>query len=415
LSQAPDLCDHDAMRVAFGREARVNALIATGHFLSHYYGMCLPPLFLAWQRAFDVSFAELGLSLALMSATTAVVQTPVGFLVDRYGARRFLIGGTLLMTLSISAMAAATAYWQLVVLAMLSGLGNSVIHPADYAILSGSIRHERMGRAFAVHTFSGNVGTSIAPPITALLALSIGWRATLLTVGLVGIPMVAAILWQSRILNDQMRPRGAAAGPLLAGGALLMSRPILLFFGFFLLSAMSGAGLTAWLITVLHAVRDMSLESASWALTGYTVGATSGILVGGWAVDRTKRLLTFAVTLTTVAAALILVVATVPLGDLPTVAVLFVAGVLVGASRTPRDVMVKDAAPAGQIGKVFGFVSAGLPLGAALTPVPFGVLIDAGRPDLVLVLVALLLLGSLLFMGSARAAAKPIAVAVPAE
>ena len=42
--------------------------------------------------------------------------------------------------------------------------------------------------------------------------------------------------------------------------------------------------------------------------------------------------------------------------------------------------MVKDAAPPGQIGKVFGFVSAGLPLGQALTPVPFGFLIDMGRP-----------------------------------
>ena len=403
------------MRVAFGRSARVNALIGTGHFLSHYYGICLPPLFLAWQQTFGVSFAELGLSVALMSATTALLQTPVGFLVDRYGARRFLIGGTLLMALSVSAMSFATSYWQLVGLAMLSGAGNSVIHPADYAILSGSIAHERMGRSFAFHTFSGNVGTSLAPPVTALLALTLGWRAALLTVGLIGIPMVFAILWQSRILVDQTRARGSSGGSVLAGTALLTTRPILLFFGFFLLSAMSGAGIQAWLITVLHAVHGMSLETGSSALTGYLVGATSGILVGGWAVDRTRRLLTFVATLTIVAASLILVVATLPLGDLPTIGVLFVAGILVGASRTPRDVMVKDAAPPGQMGKVFGFVSAGLPLGAALTPVPYGYLIDIGRPDLVLVLVALLLLASLLCMGSARAAAKPAARAVPAE
>ena len=50
---------------------------------------------------------------------------------------RFLIGGTVLMTLSIAAMGLATAYWQIVLLAMVSGLGNSVIHPADYAILVG--------------------------------------------------------------------------------------------------------------------------------------------------------------------------------------------------------------------------------------------------------------------------------------
>ena len=108
---------------------RVNSVIGTGHFMSHFYQLCLPPMFLAWQSAFDVSFAQLGLSLALMSCAAGLLQTPVGFLVDRYGARPFLIGGTLLMTVSIAAMGLATAFWQVVGLAMLSGVGNSVIHP----------------------------------------------------------------------------------------------------------------------------------------------------------------------------------------------------------------------------------------------------------------------------------------------
>ena len=145
-----------------GRDARVNALIGSGHFLSHYYQLCLPPLFIAWQQAFDVSFAELGLAIALMSGTTAVVQAPVGFLVDHYGARRFLVGGTLLMTLSIAGMGLATAYWQIALLAMLSGLGNSVIHPADYAILSVSVDRTRVGRSFALHTFVGQIGFAAA-------------------------------------------------------------------------------------------------------------------------------------------------------------------------------------------------------------------------------------------------------------
>src|SRR6266702_7322530 len=109
-----------------GRDARVNLLLGAGHFLSHFYQLCLPPLFIAWQKAFDVSFAELGLAMAVMSAAAAVMQTPMGFLVDRYGARPFLIGGTLMMTLSISALGFTTAYWQVLLLCLLSGIGNSV-------------------------------------------------------------------------------------------------------------------------------------------------------------------------------------------------------------------------------------------------------------------------------------------------
>ena len=56
-------------------------------------------------------------------------------------------------------------------------------------------------------------------------------------------------------------------------------------------------------------------------------------------------------------------------------------------------------------GKVFGFVSAGLPLGSAITPVPIGLLIDAGYPMLVLPVVAGLLGLSLLCAGSAKESA----------
>ena len=92
------------------------------------------------------------------------------------------------------------------------------------------------------------------------------------------------------------------------------------------------------------------------------------------------------------------------------------AGLAMGSSRTPRDVMLKDAIPPGQMGKVFGFVSAGLPLGGAITPVPVGMLIDYGLAALVLPLAALLLLGSLLCMGRASSAARSARpFAVPAE
>src|SRR5215472_65438 len=116
-------------RFTFGRDTRVNLLLGAGHFLSHFYQLCLPPLFLAWQQTFDVSFAELGLAMAAMSGAAALMQTPMGFFVDRWGARPFLVGGTLLMTLSIAAMGLAAHFWQIVLLALLSGLGNSVFHP----------------------------------------------------------------------------------------------------------------------------------------------------------------------------------------------------------------------------------------------------------------------------------------------
>lgn len=401
-------------------DLRIVGLIGMGHFLSHFYMLCLPPLFLAWRQEFDVSYATLGLAVALMSGTTALLQTPVGFLVDKHGARPFLVGGTLLMALSIAAMAAAPSFWVILPLAILSGVGNSVIHPADYAIMAGSISKPFMGRAFALHTFTGNVGFALGPVVMGVLleAAGISWRWALLLVGLLGVPVVLAILLQSRILRDQARPARDAAEP--SGRALLLSRPMLLFFGFFLLSAMAGSGVQAWLVPVLGKLWGMPLLAASAALTGYTVGATAGTLVGGWMADALKRgLLGAVVALTLAAMALLLLPGLLPLPEVLVVASVFLGGLALGTSRTPRDVMLRDASPPGQVGKVFGFVSSGLPLGSAITPVPLGFLIDMGYPWLVLPVVAALLGLSLLCAGGAQGAAKaaprPLGQAAPAE
>jgi FSR family fosmidomycin resistance protein-like MFS transporter len=402
--------------MALSRTTRVNVLIGNGHFLSHFYVLCLPPMFLAWQSAFDVSFAELGMTIMLMSGTTAILQTPVGFLVDRHGARPFLIGGTLLMSLSLAAMGLATQFWQILVLATLSGVGNSVIHPADYAILSGSVDKDRMGRSFALHTFSGNLGFSAGPPVAAFLMALTGWRGALLTVGLLGIPVVVSILLQSRILNDQAR-EATHAGVKMSGRDLLTSRTMILFFLFFMLGAMAGGGVQSWLVTVLHTYKGIELEVAATALTAYMLGSTMGVLFGGWFADALRQhILPFVTGLIILSALLTVGIDWLSLPTLAIIGMTFLSGLALGASRTPRDIMVKDAAPPGQIGKVFGFVSAGLPLGSAVTPVPFGILIDKGHPELVLALVALILLLSLFCAGSARVSARTDeAVVQPAE
>ena len=175
-----------------------------------------------------------------------------------------------------------------------------------------------------------------------------------------------------------------------AAGALLFSRTMLLFFGFFLLGSMAGAGVQAWLITVLHTVKGMDAGGrvrGADRLHGRLHLRRAGrrlvrrraieqhVRRSRWADDRVGgagRWWWHWLSLPAVAV----------------IGVMFASGLALGASRTPRDVMLKDASPPGQIGKVFGFVSAGLPLGSALTPVPFGMLIDRDHPELVLVLVA---------------------------
>jgi MFS family permease len=84
------------------------------------------------------------------------------------------VGGTLLMALSVAAMAFAPATGPSCCWRCCRGVGNSVIHPADYAILGASIDKARIGRAFALHTFTGNSGFAAGPPVVAACC----WRWT---------------------------------------------------------------------------------------------------------------------------------------------------------------------------------------------------------------------------------------------
>ncbi len=398
--------------MAVSRDVRVNALIGTNHGLSHFYQLCLAPLFLPLHDAFNVSYAQLGLLSAVMLFCTGALQTPMGFLVDRFGARPFLIGGSLAMAGGMFFMGFATDYWQLLALSAVSGVGNAVIHPADYAILTGSIRKEVIGRSFAMHSFSGNIGYAIAPALMVGLDAAMGWRGAVITAGLLGMVAVAAIALQSRILNDQVRKPKEAG---FRTRDLFTSRTLWLFFGFYMLSAMAISGMQNWLITVLHQVNGFELAIGSTALTIFLVANSGGTLLGGWVADRMPRhMLMMSVVFTVIPSALLVLVAFIHLTPAILFVLLALAGFTMGASRTPRDVMLKEASPPGQIGKVFGFVSSGLPFGSAITPLPFGWLMDHAHPQLVLPVAGLILLSSVLCIGSARASG-PAYVVAPAE
>jgi MFS family permease len=65
--------------------------------------------------------------------------------------------------------------------------------------------------------------------------------------------------------------------------------------------------------------------------------------------------------------------------------------------------MVRAITPRGATGRVFAFVSAGLNVGAAITPVLFGLLIDLGQPRWVFGMMAAILVLAIATIGVARA------------
>ena len=382
--------------ISVRQDTKILGVVSAGHFLSHFYLLTLPPLFFILKSEFAVSYAALGAILTVSFALSAVAQIPMGFLVDRIGARIVLTTGLVIMAVCIGLMGFAATYWQVLILFTIAGIGHSVFHPADYAILNASIEPSRMGRAFSIHTFSGHLGSALAPATVIFLATVWNWRAALFIAGAMGLVATGVLASQWNSLRDDVVPaknteaetRASGPGPK-DGMALLLSKPILLFFLFFLMTSMTASGVHAFLVVALIELHDMPLALASATLTGYLIASAAGILLGGVFADRTTRHDLQAALAFTVSAMLILVVAAASLHLALMVAVLVLAGLMQGIVRPARDMMVRGASPKGSMGKVFGFVSAGMAAGSAISPMMFGFVMDLGRPEWVFYLMVI--------------------------
>ncbi len=379
----------EILRASRAPHLRIVGVIGAAHFVSHYYILLLAPLLPFVRADYGVSYTEIGLALAAFNMVSTALQTPVGFLVDWLGARLLLIAGLLMGAGAFVIAGLVDSYWVLVVMFALAGVGNTVYHPADYAMLSQYVPHDRIGQAFSVHTFAGMLGSALAPPSLLMMQSTWGWRGAFIGAGVLGFA-AAAIL--SVVREQAVTPAAApphAANQKPAGGLrLLLSAPILLNLFFFALLATISGGLYNYSVAALGALYGTPITVANAALTGNLLLSAFGVLAGGLVVGRTTRHGMVAAAGLFVMALMIGLIAIVDLDWLALIAAMTVAGFFSGVIMPSRDMIVREITPPGSFGKVFGFVTNGFNIGGIVSPLIFGAIMDHGSPQLVFVSVA---------------------------
>jgi MFS transporter, FSR family, fosmidomycin resistance protein len=397
-----------ALRPSLKSDLRVIGLVGVAHFFSHFFQLTLPPLFPLLKSVFGVPYVALGLAMSVFYGASGIGQTLSGFLVDRVGALRVLLGGMALFASAVAMAGLVPSYWLLLPVALLAGLGNSVFHPADYSILNSSVDPRRIGRGYSVHSISGNLGWAVAPAVVFALTAHFGWRAALVTVGGLGLAMAAVLASQGAILGPgggHARGTGAAAEV-----RLLLSAPILSAFAYFAFIATALIGVQTFGVTGLMRVYETPMALATAALTAFLLGGAAGILAGGLLADRTRRHDVVAVSGLVAAASLMALLATGALAASLLPAILALTGFCHGATAPSRDMLVRAATPPGASGKVFGFVYPGLDLGSCLTPLAFGWLLDHADPRLLFLAVAVLMLCTIATVVQVRRSAQAVPV-----
>jgi MFS family permease len=356
---------------------RTLGLVSTAHWVSHFHLLVLPMLFPFLKEQLGVGYIELGFALTVFAVVSGLTQAPMGYLADHIGARKVLLTGLTLGGLALILLGLHLSYPCLIASAVLLGLANSVYHPADYAILSAHMDAARMGRAFSIHTFAGFLGGAVAPAIMAALVTTVGGQGALIVAGAVG-PAVALLLIVVGI------PDASAADRKVDGvhppRQNIITPALIMLTIFFMLLSLSSAGIGNFGVVALISGYGASFSSANIALTAFLGFSAVGVLAGGFLADRTRRHGQVAAACFALDAAIVLVIAAVPLASPLLLAAMAAAGFLGGVIAPSRDMLVRNAAPAGAAGRAFGIVSTGFNLGGIVSPLVFGWIMDQNLP-----------------------------------
>ncbi|HCH55791.1 MAG TPA: hypothetical protein DEV64_01775 [Rhodospirillaceae bacterium] len=362
------------------RDVRVMGVVGMCHFFSHFYQFVLPPLSILIHQSEGYSIESLAILVSIFYGASFALQLPVGFFVDRFGARNILMAGVVILAACTLLYGVFTSYLALVFLTIIAGAANSVFHPADYSILNASVKSERLGRAFSVHNFAGFAGYGLAPVLVAWLGSLWGWQTASIVTGAVGLFFVFFVFALSRDFQDSSDTRRDEGRPSSLSDDLktLMQGPLLLCLLFFALLAAGQLGAQWFADDVLHIGHGIPVIEGNSYVTIFVVGISIGIIMGGIAADRSANHIRLA-SIGFVACG----IGTTSMGLAPAQAeylypLFAVTGFLFGFGFASRDLLVRSLAPKGASGAVFGFVFSGLDIGSMSIPLVYGYFLGVG-------------------------------------
>lgn len=372
-------------------DVRVISLLSLAHGSSHFFHLILPPLF-PWLKAeFALSYAELGLLMSVFFVVSCIVQAASGFLVDRIGARPVLFVGVGLLALSAVVLSQSNGYALLMLGAVIAGCGNGVFHPVDYTLINHKVSVPRLPYAYSAHGVTGYLGWAVAPVFMAGIAALADWRIALLCAAVLE-TLILLVLWFNRgdLIDDAQHRRASAikaaeeANPGRApqsAFAFLKLTSVWLCWLFFFFSMIAMAGIQSFAPSALNQLYAIPVTTGNFSITLMALGSAAGMIVGGIMAAKLKMPDRIVGTCLFACAVIGLLIGAEFVTAALVPGLFFMIGCGLGIAAPSRDMMIRSATPQGVSGSVYGIVYSGIDLGAAVGPLLFGILLDAGKPN----------------------------------
>jgi MFS family permease len=145
------------------------------------------------RQDFHISATAIGALQSAWSIAFAMAQIPVGFMVDRMGARTLLGAGLLLWSVAQAAGGFMAGYVPLLWARAALGVFEAPAFPVAVRVTSNWFQSRDRGRPTGVYNVGGDLGRLIGTPLLTIVMLALGWRVMFMVMGAVGV--VGAIGW----------------------------------------------------------------------------------------------------------------------------------------------------------------------------------------------------------------------------
>jgi len=257
-------------------------LLAAALFINYVDRGALPTAAHLIQDELGFSARQLGLLFSAFFWSYALLQIPIGWVADRFGAQRILAGGLAIWACATMLVGVAHSFAALLLLRLLLGIGESAGFPCVSKLLAMVVPVKTLGTANGIVAFAYLFGPAVGTYGGGLLMVQFGWRAAFWVFG------AASLLWLLPWSRVRLPQGGVSAGT--AGGPALrtlLRQPSLWGTSLGLFSSnYSFYFMLTWLPFYVVRERGFSTgEMASLAGSAYVVNALSA-LVAGWAIDR---------------------------------------------------------------------------------------------------------------------------------
>jgi sugar phosphate permease len=371
------------------RAAWIAFVIGSSFFLFEFVARIEPSLDTTTIAGFfGLSDSGFGTLSSLFFWIYAPMQIVVGLVLDRYGARKFILGGSLCCAAGVLLFAATNVVGIAAAGRVLTGFGASFAFVSALWLVNHWFAPERFAMLSGAVNAVGMVGAAIGAVLLSDLVESAGWRMVFAATGLVGLGIFAAAFLflrepQSPASDADTRPvehvRQSLATVLGNGRIWALSIVGMLFY----MPVNVYAGL--WGTTELVADHHRSQIAAETIVSMIFWGMALGSIVGGWVSDllgHRKYLVLGGAVLTGLAYMTVLYL---PLSAFAEGAFLFAAGFF-GGFQMLTFAMAKEGEANDVVGTVVAFVNMIGIAGALIFQPLVGYLADAAGGNFALAL-----------------------------